>query len=274
MMVPLIEDLERELAALGPVIDVRLERLRPGHDLPAAVVAGIERHADSRPATRRWITGAAAAAVLMSAMLAFPAARRAVGRWLGFDSVRIVPTTGSELDLPEATFPASLPQPTLEPAATAAATETGLPVPSAPGLGKGAITVVHPPATGQVVVVYPPSAALPATPIDGVGAILATLPGQINGGLFTKMAGPGVEVEAFQLVTADGRTVPAYWVGGEPHTLLFETEAGGIESAELRLASNTLLWQVGSVIYRLESVLDRAAATTVAGSVVVAAEPP
>lgn len=273
-MAPLIEDLERELAALGPVIDADLERRRPGHQLPVAVLADIERRAGRRPATRRWLTVAAAAAVVVWVTLAVPAARNAVGRWLGFDSVRIVPTTGSELDLPEATFPVSLPPPAAEPTATAAAAETGLPVPSAPGLGEGVITVVRPPSSGQVVVVYPPSAALPATPIDGVGAILATLPGRITGGLFTKMAGSGVEVEAFQLVTADGRTVPAYWVGGEPHTLLFETDGGGIESAELRLASNTLLWQVGTVVYRLESALDRAAATTVAGSVVVAAEPP
>lgn len=267
-----IDEVERELAALAVSIDAEMETVGQ----PAAMVDEVLHRLEHDPVSasadrgRRWLIGAAAAVVLVGSTLAVPQARRAVGRWLGFDSVRIEPTPSSGLGLPQATFPAALDLP-VPVGARQAADESGLPVPDAPGLGQGTIFVVHPPQSGQVLVVYPPSVDVPETPINGVGALLATLPGRIRDGLFNKLIGPGTEVDALQLATASGRRVPAYWVGGTPHTLLFESSSGVVDELTLRLSSNTLLWQVDGVVYRLESVLTKAQAVRIAGTVVAAA---
>ena len=146
---------------------------------------------------------------------------------------------------------------------------TGLPTPLPPALGPPAgIYVVTPPASGQIVVVYAPSATLPVSPVAGVGALVSTFPGEIEAGLFGKLQSTGTTVDTFAFTTDSGTTVDAIWLAGEPHKYVFIDATNQPVFDTLRLATNTLLWQVGDVTYRLEADISRDAAVAVAQSIV------
>jgi len=59
---------------------------------------------------------------------------------------------------------------------------------------------------------------------------------------------------------------PALWIEGAPHEFLFVGPKGEVASAPLRLDKNTLLWQQGRVLLRLEGDLTLAQALRVARS--------
>ena len=275
-----LDDLERELAALGERIDAAHEPRRQ------AMVDSVLERIDATPRERgvadepgrRWLA-AAAAIVLLGGLLAVPGVRRTVGRWLGFDSVRIERPTGSS-SLPAATFPpvastvttatvtpSPAPYPTLRlgPALSAAEARarTGLPVPTSARLGAGTVFATTEPTS--VVVVVSPSADLPRTPVAGVGALLSTLPGEIQSGYLLKVQATFTEVD---VRTASGATVRGLWLGGTPHQIGY-VDHGEFRVDTLRLATNTLLWQVGDVVYRLESGLTMEQAMQVAATVTV-----
>jgi len=178
-----------------------------------------------------------------------------------------LPRTNIPATVP-ATFPAALDfgAPT---SASEAAARTGLGVPSAPTLGRSSgIFVVIPPESGQIVVIYPPSAGLPAAPVGGVGALLSAMPGTIVDGLFLKVQSEGTTVESLTFVTSAGHRVDAVWLSGTPHTYVFQDRDGTPVFDTLRLATNTLLWEDAGVTYRLEAGVTREAAIYIAQSVV------
>ena len=65
-------------------------------------------------------------------------------------------------------------------------------------------------------------------------------------------------------LTIGGR--PALWIEGAPHQFVFVDRRGQVVSAPLRLDENTLLWQRGDVLLRLEGKLTLAQALRVASS--------
>ena len=291
--------LERQLAALAERLDVDVGQ-RLVRDVLASLdaVGGAASAAGRRrdvPRRRRRIVAAAVAAALVTP-LAVPGSRHVIAHWFGISSTRIErsptapvapqlpatvpsnqpaggadtapPGTASIPTTAAATFPATLRlgEPTT---AADAAARTGLPVPVPTALGApGAIFVVTPPANGQVVVVYPASATLPASPVAGVGALLSTVPGTIDRGMFLKVAGAGTVVEELTFVVASGSTVHAIWLAGEPHQYAFDDAAGSPVFDDLRLATNTLLWNDNGVGYRLEASIARDEAVRIASSVI------
>ena len=177
------------------------------------------------------------------------------------------PTTEPPTE-PPASFPAEmdLGRPTT---AADASLRTGLPASVAPSLGTPqGIYVVSPPASGQIVVVYPPSATLPATRVAGTGALLSIMPGTIEDGLFAKGLSPGTSVETLSFLDAAGVSVNAAWLSGQPHTYAFVDRNGQVHFDTLRLATTTLLWSDGQITYRLEADVSRDAAIGIARSVV------
>lgn len=116
-------------------------------------------------------------------------------------------------------------------------------------------------------VVYSPSASLPTSPVAEVGALLSTMPGTINEGLFLKTAGAGTMIETVSFVTSSGTRAEAIWLSGAPHTYAFEDRAGVPVFDTLRLATNTLLWQQDGVSYRLEANIPRDQAVQLAATV-------
>jgi hypothetical protein len=105
----------------------------------------------------------------------------------------------------------------------------------------------------EVVDRIPPEieAALDEPPSDDV--TVATLPGTLDAGSFRKLVLAGATVTP---VDVGGR--PGYWIEGEPHVFMYVDPDGDIREA--RLAANTLVWQDGDVVRRVEGdvALERA----------------
>jgi hypothetical protein len=227
---------------------------------------------------RRALRFAGAVVVLLAVVvIALPGPRRAVARWLGFDSVRIEPapavttvpttivapptiaaTTTTAIVVDEATLDLG--------AATSlddAMARTGLPDPTPAVLGAPhSIHVVEPPSSGQVVLVYAQSDLLPKSAVTGVGALVSVMPAKIEEGFFQKTLGATSTVESVDVDGARG-----YWIEGEPHELMFDFGDDNVLPDTFRLATNTLLWQRGDHVYRLEADIDLDTALRIAASV-------
>lgn len=263
--------LERRLGALAELIDTDVQQ-RLVDDVLARLDAPVRRA--PLPASRRrsLLIAGVLASLAVAAVLVLPGPRRTVAHWFGIGNTRIdvrpLPTSTSAVAI-EPTVPVTFPLSLHLGAPTTpgdAAARTGLAVALAPGLGEPqGIFVVSPPASGQVVVVYPPSEGLPASSVAGVGALLSTLPGTIDEGLFVKVSS---DVESFTFATSTGAVVHAIWLGGAPHDYVFEDADGEPVYDTLRLATHTLLWQDGTTTHRLEADLTRAQAVLIARSIV------
>lgn len=297
--------LERQLRALAQRVDVDpdetlVDDVLGRLDARPALLDG------ARPRRRALAIGAMLMAAAVLLVFILPAPRRTVAHWFGIGNVRIdgppvqttavsttaspatavlttprsttgTPTTAApnitvSTTAPEATpsltFPAilDLGQPT---SAADASSRTGLPASVAQSLGAPqGVYVVTPPVSGQIVVVYRPSATLPASRVAGTGALLSIMPGAIEDGLFAKGLGPGTTVETLSFLDASGVTVNAAWLSGQPHTYAFIDRNGQVHFDTLRLATNTLLWSDGRITYRLEADISREAAIGIARSVV------
>jgi hypothetical protein len=71
--------------------------------------------------------------------------------------------------------------------------------------------------------------------------------GDLERAAFSKLIDAGSRV---QVVSVDGRT--AYWISGDQHLFFMYRRDGKVE--EQRLAGNTLVWQAGGEIIRVEGV--------------------
>ncbi len=295
--------LERQLAVLARRLEVDA---RPTlvDDVMARIddVAPVEPSVGHR----RLLAIAAAVVVLAVAVWAIPGSRHAVAHWFGIGETRIertpttptVPAITTTVVLPPTSVPTSS-RSTVATSETAtsstttsadvstsassapvdlglgsavtpaqAVARTGLGVPGSPLLGEpAAVFVINPPATGQVVVSFPASASLPRSSVTNVGALLAAWPATVEQGLFLKTAGPDTTVTTVQFVTTSGSTVEAIWLSGAPHAYAFLDQDQNFVTDTLRLATNTLLWQDGTISYRLEADISEAAAVAIAATV-------
>lgn len=140
--------------------------------------------------------------------------------------------------------------------------QTGLPDPTPARLGAPlSVHVVQPPEGGQIVLVYAPSQLLLQSTVVGAGALVSVMPAHIESGFFKKTLGEGTTVR-----TTDVDGAVGYWIEGSPHELLFDF-GGNVQQDTLRLATNTLLWQRGENVYRLEADVDLDTALRIAKSV-------
>ena len=264
-------DLERSLGELAERLEV------PGGDW---LVDDVLRRIDepiSVVTPRRGLRLAGAVVVVLAvALIVVPGPRRVIARWLGFDSVRIEPGTIT-VPTPVSTEPATDPPGTTSASTTTtpvpalglgapvsiavAMSNTGLPDPTPALLGDPqSVHVAQPPARGQIVLVYAPSPILPESSVTGAGALVSVLPAHIEDGFFQKTLGDST-VQSVDVGGAVG-----YWIEGTPHQLLFEF-GNEVLPDTLRLATNTLLWQRGDHVYRLEADITMETALRIAASV-------
>jgi hypothetical protein len=90
---------------------------------------------------------------------------------------------------------------------------------------------------------------------DRIRLLLTEVDGRVDIRFAGKLVGPGTRIT--QVVVA-GR--PALWIEGAPHFFYFLRPNRSVVQGTLRLARNTLLWQDGGLVLRLEGAisLDRA----------------
>ena len=255
-------DLERSLEELAARIEM------PGEPwLADDVLRRIDRPR-VRPIRRRvpLVAGLVAAAIVVLVIL--PGPRRAVARWLGFDSVRIEPGVTVPTATTTATVTASStiePHIDLGPAVSLqqAETQTGMPDPTPAVLGAPqSVHVLEPPQSGQIMLVYGPSDLVPESDVTGVGALVSVMPAHIESGFFRKTLGNDSTVRP---VDFDG--VHAFWIEGSPHVLFFEIGQDQVQQDTLRLATNTLLWERDGHLYRLEADVPLQTAVEIARSI-------
>jgi hypothetical protein len=101
-----------------------------------------------------------------------------------------------------------------------------------------------------------------AIPLGG-GRLLTELSGGVNGFMLSKKFVAGAtRIEPVQVNGHDG-----LWLEGGPHVLVYLDENGRPIARTLRLAGNTLVWQVGARTFRLEGPLTQEQALALAGSI-------
>jgi hypothetical protein len=247
-------DLELRLRALAG------DAFPPAPDVGAAVAARIGEapHARRAPVrARRRVLALALALVLVpaAAVAAVPAARDAVLDWLGLASVRVervprlpdLPGLDRE-DLGERI--ATLPE---------ASRRAGFAIAAPRGLGAPDGVYLTP--DGIVSLAYKPRPGLPRDAQTGLGLLVTQLPARQRPEFLLKTAGPGTTVEP---LSVDG--LPGAFVSGEPHAIVIERSPGQIEQLPPRLAGNTLVFERGGIVLRLEARFGRTRAVTLARS--------
>lgn len=113
---------------------------------------------------------------------------------------------------------------------------------------------------GQTSFVYAPRPGLPAGP-TGYGALVTQFRGVLETSFIGKGVGPGSKIENVQV-----RDAPGIWIEGQAHLFFYRDGAGNTRQETLRLAGNTLLWQRGDTLLRLEAQVDRQRALEIAAS--------
>jgi hypothetical protein len=218
------------------------------------------------PRARRVLLAAAIVVAVVAAGIGLsPRARHAVADWLGLRGVdiEIRPSTSGPPSIPTGTWSAGL-RPVTEAEAEA---RLGRPLrrldpdrygqPASWAVGTGGRSSDAP--VDLVVAYYPPSAALPASSVAQVGALLAQFVGDVEAPLLRKVVAPG----AIEPASVAGR--PGFWVSGA-HRVGMLDRGGSFATDTVRLAGDTLLWEDGDVSLRLETGLDRAGAEAAAAS--------
>ncbi|MEP7113653.1 MAG: hypothetical protein ABI862_10335, partial [Ilumatobacteraceae bacterium] len=163
-------DVERTLDELAERLEI------PGDEwMIADVLRRIGEPAPRVVRRRLPVLAGALVAFAVVVVVALPGPRHAVGRWLGFDSVRIEPGVTVPTQATSTSVASSVVGSTTEPGEPApvldvgvsvsideAMSQTGLPDPAPTLLGEPlSVHVVYPPPSGQILLVYAPSDLLP-----------------------------------------------------------------------------------------------------------------
>jgi hypothetical protein len=117
------------------------------------------------------------------------------------------------------------------------------------------------PPGGEISFTYPPRPGLPRSRYTGVGLLINEIDGSFAPGFFYKMAPRGVPIERLRV---DGDE--AVWVEGLHEFFYKDGATHTFYRGRARLAGNTLLVQVGSVMVRIEGELDLPRAMAMARS--------
>jgi hypothetical protein len=105
---------------------------------------------------------------------------------------------------------------------------------------------------GEVVsLVYASRAELPELADTGIGLLVQ----QINGSLERERVEKLVVEFGVTVTPVEVAGVPGFWIDGPPHLIRYTGPAGEERAEMTRLVGDTLVWQRGDVLYRIESGL-------------------
>jgi len=256
-------DLENQLTSLGEFIDwptVRELRL-PIH----GEAAGAARRRGRSLWQSRWALAAAAVILIVATLLAYTPTREAVAAWLNLH-VTIHRTENLATPSPLRSGPVGQrlglgTQTTLD----GAQRQVGwnIVIPASLGAPDEVYVNLPPsgPSGGEVTLVYVSRTDIRPTGITGVSVLVTEARGQVVEQYFYKMLGPDATIEQ---VTVDGH--PGYWISGQPHQFAFSDEQGNPYFDTLRLATNTLIFDDGGTLVRIEGDMTKAQAIEIARS--------
>ncbi|MEO6795960.1 MAG: hypothetical protein ABI401_10810 [Candidatus Dormibacter sp.] len=242
-------DLEARLLALGRDLEYPNTP-----DLAASVGARLARPAVRRFDSRYLAIAAAILIVTIGGLLAFPATRDAIAGFFGLRGVLIerVPS----LTTPTASPAGSLAQRlALGRQVSFGEAQAALPYTIAYPQSLGppdAVFLLQPAERQGVALVWSPRADLPLTAETGVGALLIEFPGKVQPDFFIKMLGPDATLESVRVGGNAG-----YWISGRPHDFVFLDPHGDPQQDSFRLAGNSLVWNQGTRLIRIESALGK-----------------
>lgn len=285
-------DLEQALRELAPALDLpptpplaarvgarlraqpaSIPDRRPAGQSPVDPLSPLARHPSTSRSSRpisplaRALALAAALLLALLVLVATPAGRTLADR-LGLPGIAIgrvpfvpVPTpaptstpVGQRLGLGSPASPADLVAPRVSfRILTSDASELGPP---------DELYLADSPPGGRVSFVYRARPDLPAAAETGVGLLLTEFAGRVEGPFLQKGVGPGTRLEPVQVGGSAG-----FWLEGEPHTLLALDAGGQVLTEQLRLATNTLLWERDGVVLRLEASIPRDRALQLAAAI-------
>ena len=257
-------------------LELRLADLAAAVELPQAppmreaVLARIRAGAapSRRGRWRRVAIAVIAALAALGASLAIPQWRTTLAGWFGIHGVTIEHVPG----------PIPSPPRTVAPSPGPAGSGLGLgsPVSLATGVrsvdfaplvpatlgAPDATWLRRPPPGGALSLVYAPAPGRPpAGPQTGVSILVTELHATLDTRFIGKLAGPGTTVTE---VDVGGET--GLWLEGAPHDVFYLGPDGAFVSDSLRLATNTLLWQHGSTLVRIEGTQSLEQAKAIAAS--------
>jgi hypothetical protein len=240
-------DLEDQLIALGEAIEWPAS--------PSHLWAGVSPRLT--PGTRswnnRWALAAAAVLLIVATVLAYTPSREAIAGWLNLHTTFIrtehppTPTPRSstgQLGLGAQTTLASAQQ------------QVGwkITVPASLGAPDQVYLNLPPsgPSGGEVSLVYSNRIGIPVSGQTGVSVLVTEARGAVNEQFFVKITGPGVTVEPVSVGEHSG-----YWLSGEPHNVVFVDANGNPRFETLRLATNTLIFDDGGTVVRIEGDMSK-----------------
>jgi hypothetical protein len=115
---------------------------------------------------------------------------------------------------------------------------------------------------GRVNMVWEGNESLPAAGATGVGLLYSQFRGGLNGERLIKAVGPDSHVVP---VEVDGSS--AFWIEGAPHLVSYVDVSGTLVEETTRLAGNVLMWEIGGVTHRIETVETLPEALRIADSI-------
>jgi hypothetical protein len=116
----------------------------------------------------------------------------------------------------------------------------------------GAPDEVYSSRAGEVIsLVYSSRAELPELADTGIGILVQ----QINGSLDRERVEKLVVEFGVTVTPVEVAGVAGFWIDGPPHLIRYTGPAGEARSEMTRLVGDTLVWQRGDVLYRIESGL-------------------
>ncbi len=256
-------EVEEQLTALADAIDWPAT---PRFRIPAYGEFRLEAVRRRPPSWQsRWALSAAAVLLIVAMLLAYTPTREAIAGWLNLhvniNKVQKLPTPsplppgqlGENLNLGT---PVTLEQ-------ARAQVTWKVQVPSSLGQ-PDAVYLKQPPSgpsRGEVTLVYAARPDIPVSGQTGVSVLVTEARGAVNEAFFQKMLGPDTTVEQ---VSVGGRG--GYWISGSPHAFAFSDASGNFYMETMRLATNTLIFDDGGTIVRIEGNMSRAQAVQIASS--------
>jgi len=134
-------------------------------------------------------------------------------------------------------------------------------LPSLAGLGQpDHVYYNEVPSGGSVSLVWGPRPGYPAD-TNGIGLVVTEFQATVDPGVWEKMLYEGTTV-----TSTDVGGHAALWIGGGKHTFFYRDASGRQVDSSLRLVGDTLIWESGGLVLRVEGAPSREAAAVVGRS--------